>query len=157
MTSLILRLLSYKKLKTNVTKAADRFQKEVEREPGSISSILLCLEIVSSLVHDITSEVYQNRHEDPEVYEKRNETPGCENPVHNTRCCPEYGRMHLPMYSWGDGLKNSWASIVGYWAESMIFGGPVLFARGSDGTEVSSILPSFVYLLLLRKVESSTC
>jgi hypothetical protein len=36
---------------------------------------------------------------------------------------------------------RGWADTVGYWAEDRLFGGVVLFDRGSSGTEVRVYLP----------------
>ena len=112
------------------------FQNEVQSDSQSVASARRCLEIVSSLVHDITSDLYGKSHPPPEEFEKRNVPLSCDELFHSHECCPEYGRLHHLDYRWYPSFKHSSSSIVGYWAETMIFGGPVLFARGPTGTEV---------------------
>ncbi|KAK2752867.1 hypothetical protein FQN54_008020 [Arachnomyces sp. PD_36] len=118
-------------------RAAGAFQELWEKNPQSVDAARRCLEIVSSVVHDITSKVYSDIHPHPATFEQPNKTPGCTKEVyrHTRECCPEYGRLHNSRYRWYWSFKHNSSSMVGYWAETMIFGGPVLFARGREGTE----------------------
>lgn len=116
----------------------------MEKEYGSIDSILRFLEIASALVHDIMSKVYVDFHnETPDEFWRGYKSPYCRLNYHSYRCCPLYGRLYHPAYDYERGLKNSLGSVVGYWAETVIFGGPVIFTRGEAGTEVSFTLSGF--------------
>lgn len=94
------------------------------------------------MLHDIASTIYGKRHDPPNVVEERDTPPGCTRPMHDKYCCPVYGRLACATSTWYYTFKHYTSSVAGYWAECMIFGGTVLFARGDTGTEVRWF-PSF--------------
>jgi hypothetical protein len=93
---------------------------------GRYEDALLYLEVVSSLIHDITSILYDHLHLDREV--RPTDPPTRDKEL-----------VHRD-YSSAIGLKHNAASIAGYWAETSIFGGPIMMARGSDENEVGNSL-----------------
>lgn len=59
----------------------------------------------------------------------------------------KYERLYLPPYTWfwhgeytnSDEYPNGIADMVGYWTETQIFGGVVVFDRGESDEEVSCV------------------
>lgn len=101
---------------------AECFQQAADRSPKSdLSKALRFLEASSSLLHDIISNIHHHFHPDagPNYREK----------IH-------YWRLAHRCYTYGLNYKNSRASTAAYWAETLIFGGPVLFCRGKDEQQV---------------------
>jgi hypothetical protein len=72
------------------------------------------------MIHDISSKIHHDLYPPPEEIDS------------------SYPFAHLEhrSYIYNNAYKHRRASIAGYWAETYIFGGPVLFARGANGDEV---------------------
>jgi hypothetical protein len=105
-------------------KTAERFQTELQKSGGMNSALVArrALEIVSALMHDLASNIHRQIHPGG--------PPGSD-------YASEDARLEHRAYLYSSAYKHEEASIVGYWAETDIFGGPLLFAKGRDGTEVS--------------------
>jgi hypothetical protein len=88
---------------------------------SDLDRALRILEASSSLLHDIISNIYDHFHPDADAY--RGEM------IH-------YWRLVHRCYTYGANYKNHHGSTVAYWAETLIFGGPVLFQRGEDEQQV---------------------
>lgn len=90
-------------------------------------------------MHDIASKIHADHHAPPADLEKRKEIRVWDGSLyHNPDRRHNYGPLHHYAYTWDLKFKHGVSSIVGYWAESMIFGGPILFKRAPDGTGVRS-------------------
>jgi hypothetical protein len=94
---------------------------ELESSSDSLPTARCLLEIVSGLLHDITSTIHHQVHPTPLVLRK---------------FCPD-SRLEHRAYLYASGYKHSMASVAGYWAETDVFGGPILFAKGEQSTQVS--------------------
>jgi hypothetical protein len=79
------------------------------------------LEVVSCLIHDLASNIHHQIHPASLDFARSSED----------------ARLEHCAYLYSTAYKHEKASIVGYWAETDIFGGPMLFAKGHDGLEVS--------------------
>jgi hypothetical protein len=95
------------------------FQVEVQERPGSYASALLLLEVVSMIVHELIGTLHRDLHSAPNepLDPEAPEDPGLRGIEHMS-----YPRLHY--------LRNNHDSAVAYWAETEIFGGPILFERG---------------------------
>jgi hypothetical protein len=96
---------------------------ELESSSDSLSVAHWLLEIVSGLLHDITSNIHHRLHPAPQGPEA---------------FCPD-SRLEHRAYLFSSAYKHDMASVAGYWAETDIFGGPMLFAKGEQSTEVSQL------------------
>ena len=79
------------------------------------------LEASSSVIHDMISNVHHHFHPDAGAYNGQ---------------MIQYWRLVHRCYRYGGHYKDRYASAAAYWAETLIFGGPVLFRRGQDEQQV---------------------
>jgi hypothetical protein len=79
------------------------------------------LEASSSLLHDLISNTHHHFHP--------NQDTDLSQMFH-------YWTLAHRCYTCGANYKNSLASTAAYWAEALIFGGPVIFERSRDGRQV---------------------
>lgn len=85
----------------------------------STTSRLCLLEISAYLIHSLTAELYRRLH-----LSDSNENQNASSFFH-----PAYRSVHR--------YPDGHADTVGFWAESVIFGGVLLFDRGESEKEVS--------------------
>jgi len=111
---------------------------ELESSSDSLPTARWLLEIVSGLLHDITSTIHHQLHPALIALEAF-----CED-----------SRLEHRAYLFASGYKHGMASLAGYWAETDIFGGPMLFAKGEQSTQVSqprtlasSLLPHTTFFI----------
>jgi hypothetical protein len=78
------------------------------------------LEVLRSLVHDFDSRIHYELHPAAPKFDGSHE-----------EASPEQRAYHFSSV-----YKHGRASIVGYWAENEINGGPLLFEKGEHGSEV---------------------
>lgn len=109
-----------------------------DARPGTKEHILALIELLARSCHEIAVLIFQldegiHKHALYEAWRDAQDEdllkPGAKRPpcaFSNT----EY-RFH-------EQYPNGIADVAGYWAESKIFGGVVVFDRGPSGTEVSS-------------------
>lgn len=102
------------------SKTAEMFQRDNEASPDSICTAMRLLDITSLIMHDLFSNIHNQFHPRPRIING------------GDRTC----RLKNLNFSFSNGYRHRTSSIAGYWAETDIFGGPVLFARGESGTEV---------------------
>lgn len=88
--------------------------------PNSLTTARRFLEITSALVHDLASSIHHKLHPAPTKSQGHRED----------------ARLEHSAYLFANAYKHENASVVGYWAETDIFGGPMLFAKGQDGAQV---------------------
>ena len=102
----------------------------MQSSPTTYSSALRLLEITSTVIHDLASNLYQHFHPHSEFYDTGS----------------FFGRIGHASYIYAAAYRNSEMSVAGYWAETVIFGGPVLFARGSkeDRVSTSAFKPTYI-------------
>jgi hypothetical protein len=65
------------------------------------------------IIDDLASNLYHHVHPRPEFLSSE-----------------LFTRIEHQSYVYAAGYRNEDRSIVGYWAETVIFGGPILFAKG---------------------------
>lgn len=94
-------------------KTAQKLQNIENIRQRKYEDALLFLEIISRLIHDITSNLWGHVHPHVELPKDLDATQW---------------RLSHKTYSFADGFPHEIASITGYWAETAIFGGPVLLA-----------------------------
>lgn len=114
-----------------------------ETSPGSIAWKLRLLELVASVCHNIAVHLYEmdagvHKHREHEEWlsEKLASLP--EKSLDRKVLPPPtlfWNGRYIEWSRYPSGL----ADIVGYWAETQIFGGVVLFDRGESEEEVSNI------------------
>lgn len=103
---------------------------------------LRLLELVVSACHDIAVHLYQM---DAEVHKHREHEQWLSEQLaslpensHDRRLLPPPTLFFNGMYVEPSRYPNGLADVVGYWAETQIFGGVVLFDRGESEEEVSN-------------------
>lgn len=104
----------------HLSKTAEMFQRENEASPNSICTAMRLLDITSLIMHELFSNIHNHFHPRPRIIDG------------GDRTC----RLKNLNFSFSNGYRHRTSSIAGYWAETEVFGGPVLFARGESGTEV---------------------
>lgn len=103
-----------------LSKAAEMFLRDNEASPDSICTAMRLLDITSLIMHDLFSNIHNHFHPRPKIISG------------GDRTC----RLENLSFSFSNGYRHRTSSVAGYWAETDVFGGPVLFARGESGTEV---------------------
>lgn len=108
-----------------------------DARPGTKEHILSLIELLARSCHEIAILIFQldkgvHKHALYEAWRDAQDEdllkPGCKRPpcaFSNTE------------YQFHEQYPNGIADVAGYWAESKIFGGVVVFDRGPSGTEVS--------------------
>lgn len=106
--------------------------------PGTKEHILALIELLARSCHEIAARIFQldegvHKHALYEAWRDAQDEdllkPGCKRPpctFSNTE------------YQFYEQYPNGIADVAGYWAESKIFGGVVVFDRGPSGVEVGS-------------------
>lgn len=99
-----------------------RHYQETLQNPLESKSVkaLRFLEVSSSIIHDIIGGYYN------QVYPNN----------HKSRDRVRIWRFVHTAYKFSGQFRNSYGSTTAYWAETVIFGGPVLFCRGEDEEQV---------------------
>ena len=92
---------------------------------------LRLLEFVSTCLHSLAGMIYHSFHPETNIFPDRNTHP-----------------FYLTRHYWVDFFhvcfKRGWdypyglLNVIGYWIEAQIFGGVVLFERGTSGSDISS-------------------
>lgn len=114
-----------------------------EAIPGTKSYLLSLIELLARSCHEIAARLFQlddgaHKHR---VYEAWRDAPV--DPLSDPFSRP----LRRPsvfcnrFYGFHDQYPLGMADVVGYWAESKIFGGVVVFDRGPSGSEVSLAAP----------------
>lgn len=105
-------------------KTATRLQQTAsEHSLFTLPTALRFLEASSSIFHDIISTIFNELYPDGGQIES------------NLRIY--YWRLLHRCYTAGANCKNGVGSAAAYWAETVVFGGPVMFLRGKDGQQVN--------------------
>jgi hypothetical protein len=103
-------------------KTAECYQQAVDNLSGTeLARALRFLEASTSLIHDMISNIHHYFHPEDGT---------------NDGQMIHYWRLVHRCYSYGANYKNPYASTAAYWAETLIFGGPVLFRRGENEQQV---------------------
>ena len=116
--------------KINSTQVAQNFQ---DAPSGSRENHLRLLEIAAASVHSLAGMIYASGHKDMDL--KPPEPSGGRHRLFHTTDGFYVNFYHTAYQRFEDfpfGLLN----VVGYWAETELFGGVVLFERGEEGSGV---------------------
>lgn len=115
--------------------------------PGSVAYKLRLLELVVIACHDIAVLLYRldngaHKHAEWEAWltKKLGSLSRDEYESESTKYGPPTP-FYFSSYVEFDRYPNGLADVVAYWAEHQIFGGVVLFDRGSSGDEASTKPP----------------
>lgn len=113
-----------------------------ETFPGSIAWKLRLLELVASACHDIAVHLYQmdagtHKHREHGQWLAEKLASLSEKSL-DRRILPPPTLFWNGRYPDSSRYPNGLADVVGYWAETQIFGGVVLFDRGESEEEVSN-------------------
>lgn len=118
------------------------FQKAL---PGTKGYLLSLIELLARACHEIAARLFElddgiHKHS---VYEAWRDAPvdPSSNPM--TRPFRRVSVFCHGAYSAHDQYPLGMADVAGYWAEAKIFGGVVVFDRGTSGTEVSPLVPVY--------------
>ena len=101
---------------------------------GQLFSVELKYSTSSSFLYDVFSNIHRHFHPIDEDFKQV---------IH-------YWRLIHRSYSNSTIYKNGDNSTVAYWAETLIFGGPVLFQRGEDKEQVC-IKAQYFYFKSVRR------
>lgn len=126
----------------NLTTLLQTLQAYHETLPGSIAWKLRLLELVASACHDIAVHLYQmddgvHKHREHEEWLPEKLASFSEKSL-DRNSLPPPTLFWNGRYAESSRYPNGLADVVGYWAETQIFGGVVLFDRGESEEEVSN-------------------
>jgi hypothetical protein len=88
---------------------------------SDLNKALRFLEASGSIFHDVISNFYHHFHPDKGI---------------DLSTMIYFWRLVHRCYTYGANYKNRHASTAAYWAETLLFGGTVLFRRGEDERQV---------------------
>jgi hypothetical protein len=113
----------------------ERFRDE---KLGSRQFFLRLIEIVAILCHDVAAALF-------DIMKGGLTKPVIPEPpsllkVAGSKYPPKMTFLAHRDYHDHEHYPRGWTDTVGYWAEDRLFGGVVLFDRGSSGTQVRSII-----------------
>lgn len=116
--------------KTNSTQVAQNYQ---DAPPGSRENHLRLLEIAAASVHSLAVMIYASKHEEMDVNPP--EPPGGHlRQFHDTD--GYYVNFYHTKYKRFQDFPFGLLNVVGYWAETELFGGVVLFEHSEGGSGV---------------------
>lgn len=103
--------------------------------PSSNNFKLHLLEIAVLTVHSLAATLYTTSHPDINIYPKE-------------RLFTQHSHYAADLYHWLHRLATRYpyglADVIGYWAETQIFGGVVLFEHENDQSE-GALLSAFIH------------